>query len=178
MNNVTTKTVKKLLQNELQSNINDLAEFNQLVKAAELNKWQINKRIEKHLPEGSSYYTQYGMHYVKFPSGREHLIGWIGSTLELSIESLRHSDSCHSNGSEDRISKLKDILKPENFKPFVKLFINLQKSISAVHTAMGAIKDSKADSFHNPAYYPLLKMAGISQSIWFDLQDINKGKNS
>ena len=173
---MTLAQIKKMLQNDLQRNINDLNEFNQLVKAAELNKWQINKRIENHLPDGCSYYTQYNNYYVKFPSGNEHLIGWGGSTKELSIESLRHSDSCHSNGSEDRIKQLENILLPENLKPFVKLFIALNKAVLSVHKAMNDIKDSKQDGFYNPAYYPLLKMAGISQKAWFELEDIKNGK--
>lgn len=173
---MNTKQIKALLQADLTRNINDLTEFNQIVKAAELNKWQINKRIENHLPDGCKYYTQYGMYYIKFPSGKEHLIGWVGSTKELSIESLRHSDSCHSNGSEDRIKQLENILLPENFAPYCKLFIALNKAVLSVHKAMNKIKDNKQDGYYNPAYYPLLKMAGISQNAWFELEDIKKAK--
>ena len=168
--------IKSLLQDELKRNNNDLSEFNQIVKAAELNKWQINKRIENHLPDGCKYYINYNMYYIKFPSGNDHLIGWVGSTKELSIESLRHSDSCHSNGSESRIKQLESILLPENFLPYCKLFITLQKSVAAIHSAMGAIKDNEMDGYHNPAYYPLLKMAGISQKAWFELEDIKNSK--
>lgn len=173
---MNTLAIKNLLKSDLQKNINDLAEFNQLVKAAELNNWQINKRILKHLPDGCEYIVEYGMYHVKFPSKNSHLLGWVNSTKELSIESLRHSDSCHSNGSESRIKQLENLLLPENFTKFVKLFINLQKSVSAVIGAMDSIKENKQDGFYNPIYYPLLKMAGISQNAWFELDDIRTGR--
>lgn len=171
---MTTQKIKALLQAQLKQENNDLSEFSTLLLAAEANKWQINKRIEKYLPAGCSYYIEYNLYYVKFPSGNTHLLGWVGSTKEMSAESLRHSDSCHSNGSEKRIQQLERILMTENLAPFCKLFINLYKAVKAVNAAMDAIKDNKAEGYYNPSYYPLLKMAGISQDIWFKLEDIKK----
>lgn len=172
---MTTKQIKNLLTEKLQDNINDLNEFNLLVKAAELNKWQINKRILNHLPEGCSYLIQYNMYRVKFPSGNSHLIAW-DTTKELSSESLRYSDSCYSNGSESSIKQLQPILLPENFANYCKLFTTLNKAVKQVINAMDSIKDNKADGFYNPCYYPLLQMAGINQNAWFALDDIRNGK--
>jgi len=171
---MTTKQIKALLTADLNRNIADLSEFNLLVKAAELNKWQLNKRILKHLPEGCTYNEQYRMYHVVFPSGNSHLLGWYGTTTGLSIEGLRHSDSCYSNGSENRIKQLSDLLQPENLVPFCKLFIALNKAVEAVTGAMNTIQAAKADSFYNPVYFDLLKMAGISQNAWFDMQKIKK----
>lgn len=175
---MTTKQIKDLLTSELNKNTADLAEFNLLVKAAELNKWEINKKILKHLPDGCDYKNQFGMYNVVFPSGNSHLLGWERSTAILSLESLKHSDSWASNGSESRIAQLNSILQPENFINFCKLFINLHKAVKAVNDAINSIKENKQEAFYNPAYYDLLRMAGITSKALNELDDVKKGKNS
>ena len=177
MQKLNKSIIKKQLLSQLESNKADLAEFNLLVKAAELNKWELNKRILKHLPDGCEYNTQYGMYHVIFPSKKSHLLGWQSSTTILSAESLRHSDSCHSNGSESRIMQLEGILKPENFDNYCKLFITLQKSVLSVISAMDAIKDNKMDAFYNPAYYELLNLAGMHYQAWNKLDDKRNGRD-
>jgi len=167
---MNTKKIIALLQAKLQENKNDLTEFNLLANAAKLNNWQINKRILKHLPEGCQYDLKYNMYHIIFPSKNSHLLGWVGSTTVLSIESLRHSDSCYSNGSESRIKQIENILLPENINSFAKLFINLQKSVTALNKAANEIKINKQDGFYNPAYYDLLSMAKISSNILSDLK--------
>lgn len=166
---MTEKEFKKLLQDSLKKEFSDLNEFNLLVKASDLNKGKINKRLLKYLPENCTFEIKHLMYYVYFPSGNSHLLGWINSTLELTFESLCKSDSWAKNGAEERISKINDILNnPIRFNDILKTQNKLEKIYKDIKDIYNTYDSLKIDSFYNPVYYELLRIA-IPNKKHFDL---------
>lgn len=152
--------LKNLLTERLNREKSDLSEFNALLNAVEKNKWLLNKRILKHLPENCSYEIKYNNYYVTFPSGNQHLLGWFnGSEQSLTPEKLRHADSCYSNGSEDRITKIENILNDKDlFELILKTHNNLEKAVKNLAKIMQSYNKNDIDSFHNPIYYELIRL--------------------
>ena len=149
------------LEAEIEENNSQLAEFELLVLAAEKNKGRINKRLLKHLPEGSEYNIQHGMYYITFPSGRDHLIGWVGSTNQIDRNSIENSDACYSKGASERIKNCLDLLKSNRFSDLLETFGELEYYTKRLEAILQAIEDKKLSSYYNPIYYDLLRLSGF-----------------
>ncbi|MFA6309728.1 MAG: hypothetical protein WC677_08375 [Clostridia bacterium] len=153
--------IKRMIETKIEEEKRDFSEFELLVDAAEFDSGRINKHLLKHLPEGCEYYIKYNMYYIKFPSGNEHLLGWVGTTKELTVESLRRSDSCYSNGSEGRIKQLENISELK----IHLVFNRLEAAIKELKTAYGNIEKYDLDSHNNPLFYELCDKIGLTDKI-------------
>jgi hypothetical protein len=168
------KTIKSILLAQLEDNKADLKSHETL--KALLTPYDgkpFDKRLMNKLP-GYELNIQYGLIHIISPTGQKHFLGWMGNNETNTVNVSKFdtvTDTAYYVGSKERIEKLESFLNDETrFKQLVSLFNKVNKAWKTFYKAAKELEYSKMESYHNPAYYDLLRNFGVPSEVISDIR--------
>ena len=165
------KTIKQILVDHLNENRQDLQEH-ETIKAALTphDGKEFNGRLQRYLPEGYKIVIEYSLLHIKSPSGRTHHLGWTSNPF-VNIANMDNINASYCTGAKERIEKIEGFLNdPIRMKQLTSMFMKVKKAWAAFKTVANELEASKMDSYHNPAYYDLLKNFDVPYRIISDIR--------
>lgn len=165
-------TIKQILEKELADEQASYDEYLALVEVLKpYESKAITRRIASKLPAGYKLRDGHSGLEAVAPSGRNHSIIRFDDMGNFTLEKFKNFNTPYSVGAPERIEKLKGILNnPEKLKTCEKTFKSISDTYHKLKQQAKDLEGGEFDSFHNPAYYEILRSLKVSSRMLSDFR--------
>ncbi|HYE69524.1 MAG TPA: antirestriction protein ArdA, partial [Anaerovoracaceae bacterium] len=161
---------KKMVEDDLQTEIDDHNEFLLLVEALKpLEGKKFTMRAQTKLPEGYVLRKDFNGFVVTSPRGKKHNIIRDSDSANFTIAKFADYDGPYNAGSKGRIEKLRRFTdSPKKMQAVIAAFASLCR---AYHRFVAAVDEAEShDAYNFPAYYDVLRLLKIDSNLMSEIR--------
>lgn len=167
--------IRKILEQHLAKEQADHAQYKMLREIlVKYHGKKLTRRIQHDLPD--DYHYQVGIvgpeiiYKRNTDDQKRHFVCYNAQQAEFNIEQFDMSDAPYNRGALERIEKLESILNDDNKLTMVSnAFSKLKVAYKRLNEAVALVESEPNDSYHNPAFYELLRFIEVPSRLVSDV---------